>query len=64
MEKAPFCPAIAEYSDDLTAYWVRTVDNIRLRIAHWPISSQPARTVFLLQGRTENIEKYGRTAAN
>jgi lysophospholipase len=41
------------------AYWLRTSDGVRIRMALWPQGSKG--TVLLFPGRTEYIEKYGRT---
>lgn len=61
LDKAPIHPKVAEGPDDVRAYWVFGDDNVRLRVAHWPAEKSSKGTVFLFQGRTENIEKYGRT---
>jgi lysophospholipase len=59
---APFHADLAEGPDGARAYWVEAPDLLRLRIAHFP--SKGARgTVLLFPGRTEYIEKYGRTSA-
>lgn len=57
----------APYRDDLAdgpdtqAVWLRTSDGVRIRVGH--AASQDSKgTVFILPGRTEYIEKYGRTA--
>ena len=62
MDKAPFHPQVAEGPSNVCAYWIHTDDNVRLRVAYWQTDKTPKGTVFLFQGRTENIEKYGRTA--
>lgn len=62
MDEAPYSVEIAEGPSCVKAYWVVAEDNVRLRIAHWCGEAAPRGTVFVLQGRTENIEKYGRTA--
>lgn len=61
MEKAPFHLHVAEGSSNVRANWIFAEDNVRLRVAHWKTDGTPNGTVFLFQGRTENIEKYGRT---
>jgi lysophospholipase len=61
LDKAPINPDVAEGPSDVKAYWIHTDDNVRLRVAHWPTEKSSKGTVFLFQGRTENIEKYGRT---
>lgn len=45
------------------AVWLTTGDGLRIRAGHWPCP-QAWGTVFLLPGRTEYIEKYGRNAAD
>ncbi|OSQ47300.1 alpha/beta fold hydrolase [Marivita geojedonensis] len=57
----------APYRDDLAegpetrAFWLRTSDGVRIRVSH--AAAQSAKgTVFILPGRTEYIEKYGRNA--
>jgi lysophospholipase len=63
MEKAPFYPEVAEGPQDVHAYWLKADDGIRLRAAHWPITGDTKGTVFIFQGRTENMEKYGLAVA-
>ena len=53
---------MAEGPQDSRAYWVRAKDGIRIRVAHFP-STGDRGTVLLFPGRTEYVEKYGRTAA-
>ncbi|MEP4194375.1 MAG: alpha/beta hydrolase [Aliishimia sp.] len=61
MHGAPFYSQVAEGPTEVKAYWVFAEDKVRLRVAHWKTDETPHGTVLLLQGRTENIEKYGRT---
>lgn len=63
MDEAPFFPDVAEGPTDARAYWVRTDDDVRLRVAHWATKGVSRGTVFILPGRTENIEKYGRAVS-
>lgn len=63
MDDAPFHSEIAEGPSNVTAHWIFADDEVRLRVAHWPTDGLSKGTVFLFQGRTENIEKYGRTVA-
>ncbi|MBP0484196.1 alpha/beta fold hydrolase [Sagittula salina] len=59
---APFFADLSEGPLGSRAFWVEAPDLLRLRIAHFP--SEDARgTVLLFPGRTEYVEKYGRTAA-
>lgn len=60
MENAPFFADVAEGPRNVAAYWLHTEDNVRLRVAHWRSEDAAKGTVFVFQGRTENIEKYGR----
>lgn len=60
METAPFFPKVAEGPQDVQAYWTKADDGVRIRVAHWRNAARPKGTIFILQGRTENIEKYGR----
>jgi lysophospholipase len=56
----------APYRNDLAdgpetrAVWLRSSDEVRLRAGHAAASNSKG-TVFLLPGRTEYLEKYGRT---
>lgn len=61
---APFFADIAEGPADARAYWLRASDKVRIRAALWPAPEGAKGTVFLLPGRTEYIEKYGRTAGD
>jgi lysophospholipase len=58
---APFHADLAEGPHDSRAWWVRARDGLRLRIAHFPSAGEQG-TVLLFPGRTEYVEKYGRTA--
>ena len=58
---SPLYHSIAEGPPNGTAAWLRTSDKVRVRVAHWA-AQNPRGTVFLFPGRTEYIEKYGRTA--
>ena len=68
METAPLHEAVALAPAGGRAYWLRTEDGVRIRIAIWPgpTAGQPALrgTVLLFPGRTEYIEKYGPAAAD
>lgn len=67
-QPAPFYKDLCEGPDGARAFWVDTADDIRLRVAHFPIDpaqGQPARgTLLLFPGRTEYIEKYGRNSVD
>ncbi len=45
------------------AYWLNTVDDVRIRIGIWAADA-PKGTVLLFCGRTEYIEKYGLPAGD
>lgn len=59
---APFHADLAEGPADSRAWWVKTVDGLRIRLAHYP-SKDAKGTVLLFPGRTEYVEKYGRVGA-
>ncbi|WP_298848825.1 alpha/beta hydrolase [uncultured Ruegeria sp.] len=44
------------------AHWLTTSDQKRIRVGHWLPNGKAHGTVMLFPGRTEYIEKYGRTA--
>ncbi len=58
---APLDAALAEGPPGGRAAWLRAADGVRLRAALWPEGGRG--TVLVFPGRTEFIEKYGRTAA-
>lgn len=60
-EPAPFFAEVADGPPDGRAEWRRTRDGVRIRCGYWPGGDKG--TVLLFPGRTEYIEKYGRTAA-
>lgn len=62
MNDAPLYAEIAEAPAGGSARWVETADGVRLRIAWWGKGDKG--TVLLFPGRTEFIEKYGRTVAD
>ncbi len=65
-EAAPFLAEAAEGPDGARAIWIQSVDGKRLRVGHYPAApdTEAKGTVLLFPGRTEYIEKYGRTAAD
>lgn len=63
MEQAPFSNDVAEGPDSGSAYWLRTDDDVRIRVGLWPSENAHKGTIFVFPGRTEYIEKYGRTAS-
>lgn len=61
MDSAPLHDAIAGGPEGGSAWWCMTSDGVRIRVAIWP--REGARgSILLFPGRTEYIEKYGRTA--
>ena len=61
MHPAPFYHDVAEGPDNGTAHWLTTSDGVRIRLGHWRAEEEKG-TILLFPGRTEYIEKYGRTA--
>lgn len=61
-EPAPFFRDVAEGPENVRAVWATASDGVRLRLATWPGGDKG--TVLLFPGRTEYVEKYGRTAAD
>jgi lysophospholipase len=59
---APYFDAIAHGPEGSSAYWVEATDGIRLRVGVFPTQKQARGTILLFPGRTEYIEKYGKTA--
>lgn len=65
-DRAPFFDDLAEGPEGGEAYWLAASDGVRIRVGLWPWQgTEPCHgTVFILPGRTECIEKYGRGAAD
>lgn len=61
MSEAPFHDALALAPPGATCRWL-SPGGVRIRVAWWNAGTKG--TVFLLPGRTEWIEKYGRAAAD
>lgn len=61
LSPAPFhqLPDLSEVPAE--AYWLRSDDDIRLRVALWR-ADNPTETVLLFPGRTEYVEKYAPVA--
>ena len=59
---APLYTDVADGPPGGQAYWLRASDGVRIRAGIW--TGGPRGTVFLLPGRTEYIEKYGRAAVD
>ncbi len=62
MTEAPFHAALADGPQGY-ARWLAAVDGVHIRVGVWPHEGAKG-TVFLLPGRTEYIEKYGRAAGD
>ena len=63
MSDAPLYGDVAEGPGEGRAVWLTAADGVRIRAAVWNAAGARG-TVILLPGRTEYIEKYGRTAAS
>lgn len=64
MHQAPLFCDIAEAPDNGLAHWTRADDGTRLRIGHWKSTAPENGTILVFPGRTEYIEKYGRTVTD
>ncbi|MEP2784211.1 MAG: alpha/beta hydrolase [Pseudoruegeria sp.] len=60
MKAAPLYNDVADAPAGGAAYWVKTSDDVQIRVGAW--SKGEHGTVLLFPGRTEYIEKYGRAA--
>jgi lysophospholipase len=61
MKHAPLAHDIAEAPDYGRAYWCNAPDGLRLRVGHWPNADVAKGSILIFPGRTEYVEKYGRT---
>ena len=61
-DAAPLYRGVAEGPADWDAVWLMAADGVRIRAA-WSAAGK-AGTVFILPGRSEAIEKYGRVAVD
>lgn len=59
---APLYTDVADGPDGGEAVWLTASDDVRLRAGIWPGEGAARGTVLLFPGRTEYVEKYGRTA--
>lgn len=64
MDSAPFYADICDGPDGGSAHWLTTSDGVRIRAGVWPYAGDAKGTVFIMPGRTECVEKYGRTATD
>ena len=64
MDSAPIDNITADGPAGAAAWWLTTSDKVRIRIGVWPatIGTAAKGTILMFPGRTEYIEKYGRTA--
>ncbi|MBV7410188.1 alpha/beta fold hydrolase [Maritimibacter sp. DP1N21-5] len=63
MKAAPLYDDIARGPAGGKAWWLDCPDGLRIRLGHWPASTEGRKgTVLLFPGRTEYIEKYGPAA--
>lgn len=60
---APFFDDVANAPAHKECVWLRAVDGVRLRAAHFPCAGEEQGRVALFTGRSEYIEKYGRVIA-
>ena len=58
---SPIYNDVSQGPADCSAFWVMTDDKVRIRVGLWRAKS-PTGTVFICPGRSEYIEKYGKTA--
>lgn len=61
MEQAPLFNGVSGGPEGGAAHWLTTSDGVRIRAGHWPCENAKG-TILLFPGRTEYVEKYGRTA--
>ena len=58
---SPLYNDVSQGPADCSAFWVMTDDKVKIRVGLWRAKS-PIGTVFICPGRSEYIEKYGKTA--
>ena len=64
METAPFLSDIADGPPGAKAWWLSAKDGTRIRLGLWALEGREVKgTILLFPGRSEFIEKYGRTAS-
>lgn len=64
MQQAPLFNDIAEAPSRGVAHWIHAGDGVRLRIGHWKSENLGKGTILVFPGRTEYVEKYGRTVTD
>ncbi len=62
MEQAKFYYDIADGPTFGKAYWLRTVDNVRVRVGTYETETSSSGTILLMLGRFGYVERYGRVA--
>ncbi len=62
MEPAPLHADVSTHPEGAEAFWLRTRDGVRIRIAVWRAGTRG--TVLMFPGRTEYIEKYTHVAGD
>jgi lysophospholipase len=62
MENAKFYAEIADGPPQGAAYWMRTDDNVRVRIGTYGTNNGQHGTILLFLGRFGYVERYGRVA--
>lgn len=63
MTEAPLFADLADGPAGGRAVWLKAADGVRIRVAVWNPKA-PKGTVFVLPGRSEYVEKYGRAATD
>lgn len=61
MKPAPLNNEVAESDEVGAAHWIISEDKVRLRVGVWQDQRAINGTIFFFTGRSEFIEKYGRT---
>ena len=62
MKKAKFYSEIADGPESVSAYWLQTEDNVRVRLSVYGSEFEPKGTILLMLGRFGYAERYGRVA--
>ena len=61
LDLAPYHAQLAQGPEDAVAHWLTCADGVRIRVGLWNRDAERG-TVILFPGRSEYVEKYGRTA--
>lgn len=62
MEQAKFYSEIADGPASGTAYWMKTEDDVRVRLSVYRTAVNPKGTILLMLGRFGYAERYGKVA--